>query len=433
MVKQNKEWVVGIDLGTTYSCVVGSRTTPSCVAFIENQRLIGDVVKNQAAMNPTNTLFGAQKESSDQVHPKVQIAQAWFQNEPSYSISVFASISGIPSSMSKFFLFLTVSRSQSQVTMVSSSPVYAFFDSEERQRSDSPVVQPVVAGSIESLLSGDRVFVSGGVDVDVPEDGCSSSPAEYLWASREVGEQGTIFVSREILLGWVENNCILRTLGYNRSLRLIACRKDERVFHEEDVVGGNYFYIYLYSLYDMYIRLPFTRFQMDVLRCLNVAPSQLHPNGCGYIQAFGVLCQALGIEPTTKIFLFFFKTRPNAKRGWVSLSSMSKNSIFNLFVESYKDFKNHFFKVSITEMGQPFFLNENGSPRFPLYWTKKPRTLTSWPLEDMTDVERRNLDELVGLPRPFSSRKMINCLKYNDLKSRVSDRFLCQIPSCYVV
>jgi len=74
MAKQNKEWVVGIDLGTTYSCVAvwleehcrveiihndqGNKTTPSCVAFTENQRLIGDAAKNQAAINPTNTVFG---------------------------------------------------------------------------------------------------------------------------------------------------------------------------------------------------------------------------------------------------------------------------------------------------------------------------------------------------------------------------------------
>ncbi|WVZ04616.1 hypothetical protein V8G54_017962 [Vigna mungo] len=77
MAKQNKEWVVGIDLGTTYSCVAvwleehcrveiihndqGNRTTPSCVAFTENQRLIGDAAKNQAAMNPTNTLFDVKR------------------------------------------------------------------------------------------------------------------------------------------------------------------------------------------------------------------------------------------------------------------------------------------------------------------------------------------------------------------------------------
>ncbi|KAG5456606.1 MAG: Hsp70 protein-domain-containing protein, partial [Olpidium bornovanus] len=82
---------IGIDLGTTYSCVAvwtqeserveiipneqGNRTTPSYVAFLGNgtfasaialtatllQRLIGDAAKNQAAMNPRNTVFDAKR------------------------------------------------------------------------------------------------------------------------------------------------------------------------------------------------------------------------------------------------------------------------------------------------------------------------------------------------------------------------------------
>ncbi|WVY94257.1 hypothetical protein V8G54_033345 [Vigna mungo] len=330
-------------------------------------------------------------------------------------------LSKLPPFFLRVSIFSPVSRTHFQVTMASSSVVYDFSDNVEGERSDPLVAQPVVTGCVTSLLSGDRVFVHGGVAVDIPEEGCSSSLAEYSWASHEVGEQESTFSSKETLLGWVEDNCILRNLGYHRALKLIACRRDERVFHGEDVVRKNCFFMYMHFLYDMYVRLPLTRFQMDVLRCLNVAPSQLHPNGWGYIQSFGVLCQALDIEPTAKIFLFFFKTRPNAKRGWVSLTSMAKNSIFSLFVESYKDFKNQFFKVSVTEMGRPFFLNDDGSSRFPLYWTKKPHTLTSWLIEDMSDVERRDLDRLVKLPRPFSSRKMVNCLKYNDLKSKVSE------------
>ncbi|OWU86298.1 molecular chaperone DnaK [Oceanicola sp. 22II-s10i] len=67
--------VIGIDLGTTNSCVAimdgsqpkvienseGARTTPSIVAFTEDERLVGQSAKRQAVTNPTNTIFGVKR------------------------------------------------------------------------------------------------------------------------------------------------------------------------------------------------------------------------------------------------------------------------------------------------------------------------------------------------------------------------------------
>jgi L1 cell adhesion molecule like protein len=87
---------IGIDLGTTYSCVAvwrpshnrveiiandqGNFTTPSCVAFTDTCRLVGDAAVNQAAMNPINTIFGENRKLPSLIvhHQAVAVCVPWF-------------------------------------------------------------------------------------------------------------------------------------------------------------------------------------------------------------------------------------------------------------------------------------------------------------------------------------------------------------------
>ena len=83
--------VIGIDLGTTNSCVSvmdgknpkiienseGARTTPSMVAFAEDEKLVGQPAKRQAVTNPENTLFAIKRLKVEDLMVKLQKS---FQN-----------------------------------------------------------------------------------------------------------------------------------------------------------------------------------------------------------------------------------------------------------------------------------------------------------------------------------------------------------------
>ncbi|CAI0473901.1 unnamed protein product [Linum tenue] len=104
MAPKTEGKAIGIDLGTTYSCVgvwqndrveiiandQGNRTTPSYVAFTDTERLIGDAAKNQVAMNPHNTVFDGQT-----IKNAVVTVPAYFNDSQRQATKDAGSIAGL--------------------------------------------------------------------------------------------------------------------------------------------------------------------------------------------------------------------------------------------------------------------------------------------------------------------------------------------------
>ncbi|KAL2324392.1 hypothetical protein Fmac_023450 [Flemingia macrophylla] len=161
---------------------------------------------------------------------------------------------------------------------------------------------------------------------------------------------------------------------------------------------------------------------MSVLRTLNVAPTQLHPNSWAAMQAFKVLCLSLGVMPTAPLFLHFYSCKPGydteegysshqgeneVKAKWISLFRIPKRDLLESFTSSYKNSKNGFFRVSIPEEGRKYFFDHTGTPLFPLSWTRKPRRCDGFHVEDLTQAEREGLKVLLQAPRPLPSKMLI--------------------------
>lgn len=180
--------------------------------------------------------------------------------------------------------------------------------------------------------------------------------AGYDWASHDVNDFSTCFRTKVELKDWVERNCILKSPLF----KLMACKGNKRIFLGKGNSLKDFFFTYAYLFHELFVRLPFSSFQMNILKVLNIAPSQLHPNSWAYIQAFAMICQVLDLTPTLATFLHYFHTRFIAKHSWVSLIFEQGKALFKLFSLSFKGFKDKIFKVEITEFVRSRFSNEDG-------------------------------------------------------------------------
>lgn len=162
------------------------------------------------------------------------------------------------------------------------------------------------------------------------------------------------------------------------------------------------------------MRVPFTLFQAAILNRMNVAPSQLHPNGWACIQAFIVMCSDLGIMPSVSVFFHYYYVWPLAKCGWVSLTSVQDCCFFKPYSESFKDFKTKYFKIIMKEGGCSQFRDAADKPLFPYYWTENPARINPMLTDSMTPAEVEAVKTINDLPRRLHARQLVDCLHHED-------------------
>ena len=147
-------------------------------------------------------------------------------------------------------------------------------------------------------------------------------------------------------------------------------------------------YRYLFEVLGLII--PLNSFLCALLKHLNMAPSQLHPNSLAMVRAFEILCPFFNIQPSVSVFFFSFQMKLTDKIGWVSLNNVSKK-LFEFDSNVFFRFKDHFFKVLATDVvadGFPLMFNRHGEPRFPFYRQSDPTRFKSFDKDLWTLVER---------------------------------------------
>ena len=147
---------------------------------------------------------------------------------------------------------------------------------------------------------------------------------------------------------------------------VLPCHPEEPICADDKASDGESFcFLYTTFFKKVKLRLPFTRFERELLTELDIAPAQLHPNSWAFVRAFQIICAHLGLPASVDVFLFLFEAKHPGDRLWVSLNGMAGRSILSIFQQSYKDWKGKF--IQVRQNDQDASLLDG----FPLYWVNK--------------------------------------------------------------
>ncbi|KAG2399404.1 hypothetical protein LR48_Vigan04g136600 [Vigna angularis] len=216
-------------------------------------------------------------------------------------------------------------------------------------------------------------------------------------------------------LEWrVRHTHIVRDVEDSKLIRAGVTLLNERVFHDGRSSPYDFFFMYVTFFTHLFIRVPFTKFQTAVLRLVNVAPTQLHPNSWAAVQAFLAMCLAVGVTPTIPVFFYYFEVRPSRSGGWVSFTSVRGRTLFRPFSDSFKNFKQHYFKIIVDKAGLHEFSDGEGRSLFPFYWIRDPRHIRATSIGALSAPDLEAVRTINTLPRRISARHLVECLSLED-------------------
>jgi len=157
--------------------------------------------------------------------------------------------------------------------------------------SDSPEAEPPVDEAADQVVASDE---SGDIiSIDVRDEGEQANLPEiqgYDWASYEPRTHATRFQWGNDLGDLVGRTKIFGDEVEDGLLRVKVCASNERVCHGKGAARLEFFYVYACLFQDLGLTVSFAEWQMAVLRQIQCAPTQIHPNAWASMQAFDVLC-----------------------------------------------------------------------------------------------------------------------------------------------
>ncbi|QCD82784.1 hypothetical protein DEO72_LG2g3125 [Vigna unguiculata] len=240
----------------------------------------------------------------------------------------------------------------------------------------------------ESTSSGGMV---GGIPMETVREVQEDPPEElaesnwptkggYGWVAADVRNQSSLFWWSRMLNSWLNCTPVITKGVSGGIVSLEQVSTIDRVCHGQEGATEKFFYMYMCYFSQLHVRLPLDDFTMGVLRALN---------------------------PSPYAFLYFYDTRPRQPTTWLSLISCPSISRLDVFSQSFKHFKDEYFKVVVKEEGKSHFLNEDRSTKFPFSWTRTPSRYKDMITDELSAGDKELVETLMKFTDKLPTKGLV--------------------------